>query len=233
MLFSRRNVRIVTAVFLAPLALAAVMQTGLSLQPPQGAATAASGESAIESLPREATARSSRAPERASPFVLVVEPLEPWRRLPPVPPSAPLPSHALIVPVQGIAAADLVDTFAQPRSDVRRHLAIDILAPTGTPILAAVDGEVVRLFRGGKGGLTIYAIDPAGEYVYYYAHLDSYAQGLEEGATIRQGDVIGYVGHTGNAHESAPHLHFAIWQQRPGSSGWGGRPVNPYLALTR
>lgn len=169
--------------------------------------------------------------DEASPFVLVVEPLAP--RLPPVPPSAPLPRYPLIVPVQGVSASELIDTFSQPRGNVRRHLAIDILAPTGTPVIAATDGTVVRLHRGGKGGLTVYIVGPAGDYVYYYAHLDAYADGLEAGVSVRQGDAIGYVGHTGNAHEDAPHLHFAIWQQRPGASGWGGRAVNPYLALTR
>jgi peptidoglycan LD-endopeptidase LytH len=165
------------------------------------------------------------------PFVLVVEPLAP--RLPAVPPSAPLPREGLVIPVAGVTTADLVNSFAEPRGDARRHLAIDILAPTGTPVLAAADGRVVRMRHSARGGLTIYATGPTGDYVYYYAHLDAYAEGLEEGALIRQGEVIGYVGHTGNAHEDVPHLHFAIWLRRPGSSGFGGRPVNPYLALTR
>lgn len=172
------------------------------------------------------------APVADSSLLLTVEPLIPANALPDAPPSAPRPAYALIVPVEGIQPGDLVDSFEQPRGTHRRHLAIDILAPTGTPVLAAARGTVLRLHSSGKGGRTIYIADPAGEYTYYYAHLDSYADDLAAGKTVEQGDVIGYVGHTGNAHEDAPHLHFAIWRHRAGGSTWGGSPVNPFLALT-
>jgi peptidoglycan LD-endopeptidase LytH len=173
---------------------------------------------------------SSPEPTADSSLILRVDPLLPL--LPAAPPSAPPPPYALVVPVEGVAPADLYDSFEQPRGTDRRHLAIDILAPTGTPVLAAAAGTVLRLHASGKGGLTVYIADPAGEYTYYYAHLHGYAEGLVAGARVEQGQVIGYVGHTGNAHEDAPHLHFAIWRHRPGGSTWGGSPVNPYLALT-
>lgn len=165
--------------------------------------------------------------------VLAVEPLVPVSSLPGLPASAPLPPYPVVVPVAGVSVAELVDTFAEARGTDRRHLAIDILAPTGTPVLAAASGRVLRMHRSPRGGITLYLVDHQDGYVYYYAHLDAYAADLRVGDDVEAGQLIGYVGHTGNAHESVPHLHFAIWQQRPGGSGWGGRPVNPYLALKR
>lgn len=168
-------------------------------------------------------------------FRLIVEPIVPAPRLPGVPPSAALPPYPLLIPVAGVSADQLVDTFAHPRGEEhdRLHLAIDIGAPTGTPVLAAASGVVVRKMNGGKGGISVYMLDDDGRYIYYYAHLDRFAVGLREGQRVEQGDVIGYVGYTGNAHQDAPHLHFAIWKTRPGRSALGGPAVNPYLALTR
>jgi peptidoglycan LD-endopeptidase LytH len=165
--------------------------------------------------------------------VLTVEPFIPQRDLPPVPMSAALPSQRLLIPVAGVAAADLQDSFGQARGSSRRHLAIDIPAPTGTPVVAAVDGKVIRKHHSAKGGITLYITGPDGRFIYYYAHLSTYADGLQEGDRVEQGQVVGYVGHSGNADPSLPHLHFAIWQRRVGGSHWGGVPVNPYLALTQ
>ncbi|HVE72891.1 MAG TPA: M23 family metallopeptidase [Thermoanaerobaculia bacterium] len=138
----------------------------------------------------------------------------------------------LLVPVSGVAAEDLHDNFEQPRSGGRTHRAIDILAPRGTPVVAAVDGTIRKLFTSKAGGLTIYQFDRDENRLYYYAHLDAYANGLAEGAVVSQGTVIGYVGTTGNARET-PHLHFSIEDLPPTKEWWKGSPVNPYPLLTK
>lgn len=143
----------------------------------------------------------------------------------------PLRSLDLIVPVEGITAAQLEDHFTDARSEGRRHEAVDIMAPRGTPVLAAESGRIVKLFESEKGGLTVYQFDKQDELCYYYAHLDRYADGLAEGQAVAQGEVIGYVGHTGNADPSAPHLHFAIFQLGPERHWWQGVPINPYPHL--
>jgi len=143
---------------------------------------------------------------------------------------APHATGALIIPVQGVVATDLRDDFNQPRSDGRTHGALDILAPHGTPVIAAVDGTIRKLFFSGAGGITIYQFDRAEERVYYYAHLDRYADGLAEGLFVPQGTVIGYVGATGNAH-GTNHLHFAIELLPPTKEWWKGTPVDPYPLL--
>ena len=123
------------------------------------------------------------------------------------------------MPVEGVDPADLRDNFSEQRGGSRTHEAIDILARRDTPVLAVADGTVAKLWQSVPGGITIYHFDSAGRYCYYYAHLERYARGLSEGDILRRGDVIGYVGATGNA--SIPHLHFEI---HPG----GGAAVNPY-----
>jgi murein DD-endopeptidase MepM/ murein hydrolase activator NlpD len=138
----------------------------------------------------------------------------------------------LLIPVQGVSAGDLRDDFSDPRSGGRRHEAIDILAPYGTPVMAAVDGTIRKLFRGGAGGITIYQFDRTEDRVYYYAHLDRYAEGLAEGLFVPQGTVIGYVGTTGNAH-GTPHLHFAVELLPPSKEWWKATPIDPYPLLTR
>jgi peptidoglycan LD-endopeptidase LytH len=136
-----------------------------------------------------------------------------------------LGERTLVVPVAGVDASSLRDDFDEARGS-RRHEAIDILAPRGTPVLAVDDGTVRKLFKSVPGGLTIYQFDKAETYCFYYAHLDGYAPGLHEGQPLRQGDVIGYVGATGNA--PVPHLHFTIFELGPGKRWWEGRPVNPF-----
>src|SRR5690606_23377451 len=118
------------------------------------------------------------------------------------------------------------------RGSDRSHEALDIMATRGTPVLAAVDGHIEKLFDSVPGGLTIYQFDRAGRHAYYYAHLDRYAAGLEEGDAVQQGEVIGYVGSTGNANDEAPHLHFAIFVLGPEKRWWEGTAVNPYPLLT-
>lgn len=144
------------------------------------------------------------------------------------------PSPAdLLIPVQGKSAADLTDTFIDARSEGRSHDAIDIMAAAGTPVLAVADGHVEKLFDSARGGLTIYQFEPSGRYAYYYAHLQRYADGLAEKQSIKRGQVIGYVGSTGNADPAAPHLHFAIFLLGPERRWSEGTAINPYQALAR
>ncbi len=138
----------------------------------------------------------------------------------------------LVVPVLGIDVASLSDNFEQMRGGGRRHNALDIMAPRGTPVVAAVDGTIRKLFNSKAGGLTLYQFDRGEERVYYYAHLDRYADGIAEGLFVQQGRVIGYVGTTGNAAPDAPHLHFSVEVLTPTKEWWKGSPVNPYLLLT-
>jgi len=137
-----------------------------------------------------------------------------------------------IVPVIGILPAELHDNYTQPRGSGRVHNALDIMAPRGTPVVAAVDGTIRKLFNSRAGGLTIYQFDDAEERVYYYAHLERYADGIAEGLVVRQGTVIGYVGTSGNAAPDAPHLHFSVELLPPTKEWWKGTPVNPYPLLT-
>jgi len=140
-------------------------------------------------------------------------------------------ASGLLLPVQGITAAQLQDTFTDARSEGRVHDAIDILAPEGTPVLAVADGTVEKLFDSERGGLTVYQFEPGGTYCYYYAHLQRYADGLAEKKAVKRGEVIGYVGHTGNASPDAPHLHFEIHRLGPEKQWWKGESLNPYPVL--
>jgi murein DD-endopeptidase MepM/ murein hydrolase activator NlpD len=137
----------------------------------------------------------------------------------------------IVIPVAGIRAENLKDNFSDARAG-HVHDALDIMAPRGTPVLAAVDGKVRKLFTSRAGGITIYETDTAEEMIYYYAHLDRYASDLTEGKVLRRGDVIGYVGTTGNAPANSPHLHFAISVLPPTKEWWKGEPINPYPILT-
>ena len=145
----------------------------------------------------------------------------------------PLPPGSYAIPVQGVAADELVDTFAQARDGgLRRHDAIDIMAPRGTPVLAATAGTVEKLFDSRKGGLTVYIRGPDDARMHYYAHLDRYADGLAEGQKVAAGQVIGTVGSTGNARDDAPHLHYAVMELAAGDDWWEGTAINPYPLLT-
>lgn len=146
------------------------------------------------------------------------------------PPAAELEDRDLEMPVEGIEAGDLVRSFADKRG-ARRHEAIDILAPMGTPVKAVEDGRIARLFNSKAGGLTIYQFDPTEKFCYYYAHLDRYANGLREKDPVRKGQVIGYVGVTGNAPKDTPHLHFAIFRLTDEKRWWEGVPLDPYDVL--
>jgi peptidoglycan LD-endopeptidase LytH len=150
-----------------------------------------------------------------------------------MPDSAYLRSRALMVPVLGVVPARLYDSFHAARSGSRVHRAVDILAPRGTPVLAADDGRVLRMRWNALGGTTIYALDAGERYVYYYAHLERYASTLYEGKVIAKGEIIGYVGTTGDAPKNIPHLHFQIMKRPNAARWWDGPPIDPvpYLML--
>ena len=133
-------------------------------------------------------------------------------------------------PIVGLTAGDLHDTFDQTRGR-GPHEAIDIMEPRGTPVHAVVDGTIAKLFLSKPGGNTIYLFDQAGEFCYYYAHLDRYAPNLREGMHVSRGQVIAFVGSTGNASPEAPHLHFTIFKLEPEKRWWKGSPINPYPVL--
>jgi murein DD-endopeptidase MepM/ murein hydrolase activator NlpD len=138
--------------------------------------------------------------------------------------------NAIMIPVAGVVRTDLRDTFGAARTG-HRHEALDIMAARGTPVLAAVDGTIRKLFTSAAGGLTIYEFDGAETMNYYYAHLDAYAIGLREGNHVKRGEVIGYVGTTGNAPANAPHLHFAMTIVPPTKEWWKGQAIDPYPIL--
>jgi murein DD-endopeptidase MepM/ murein hydrolase activator NlpD len=205
---------------------------------PQSAA-AATSPSPVEAVPSPVVitpvslppAGNLTVPDLALP--ISVEPL-PIASTPVTTTTAPAvqpPSASLLIPVTGIQANALTDTFSDARSGGRVHDAIDIMAPRGTPVIAADDGKVVKLFNSKQGGLTVYQFDPSATYAYYYAHLDSYAPGVVEGRQLRRGDLIGYVGSSGNASPDAPHLHFAIFVLGPEKNWWQGTAINPYPLL--
>ena len=142
--------------------------------------------------------------------------------------------HPLMVPVEGVAPRQLRDSFNEARDGGRTHRATDILAPRGTPVVAAIDGEVIQLKQSVAGGLTAYLTDDQHRYIYYYAHLDRYSDKLPETVRIKQGFVIGYVGTTGNAPPNTPHLHFQAMRLAPDQRDWwNGTPVDVRSFITR
>jgi hypothetical protein len=203
----------------------APMASPAALAAPGRAVPAAVASTASAPAPATATAAAtpSATPGATSPAAAAPEP-------------ARADGTGLLLPVQGITAAQLQDTFTDARSEGRVHDAIDILAPAGTPVLAVADGTIEKLFDSDRGGLTVYQFEPGGRYCYYYAHLQRYADGLAEKQQVKRGQVIGYVGSTGNA-SPAPALRnpYAgpgkavvegpIAQPVPGSAGGPGAAV--------
>lgn len=142
-----------------------------------------------------------------------------------------LRSRRLLLPVATIRPEQLSDSFDEARDGSRRHHAIDILAPRGTPVLAADSGRILRVSWNSAGGNTIYATDAESRIVYYYAHLDRYREGLAAGMPIARGDTLGFVGTTGNAPKDIPHLHFQIMRMAHDGKYWNGEPIDPYPLL--
>jgi peptidoglycan LD-endopeptidase LytH len=139
-----------------------------------------------------------------------------------------VPNGRLRVPIDGEDIESFKHGFSEVRDGVRPHEAVDMLAPRNTPVHAVDNGTIAKLFTSKAGGLTIYQYDPAGRLCYYYAHLERYADGLKDGQAISQGDVIGYVGTTGNAPANTPHLHFAVFELNADKHWWQGKPIDPY-----
>jgi murein DD-endopeptidase MepM/ murein hydrolase activator NlpD len=148
-----------------------------------------------------------------------------------VDPIADLKGRDLELPVKGADDDDIKDMFDDMRGGSRRHEALDILAPRNTPVVAVEDGTIARLFFSKAGGITIYQADPTNTYIYYYAHLEKYVDGLKEGQKVKRGELIGYVGTTGNAPPNTPHLHFAIFKMTDEKRWWEGTPINPFQVL--
>lgn len=144
------------------------------------------------------------------------------------------PALRISLPIKDLKASDIHDTFNDRRGGgTRPHEAADIMAPRGTPVLAVNDGKIEKLFLSKPGGNTIYQFDPTERYCYYYAHLDRYEPGIEAGRIVHRGERIAYVGSTGNADPSAPHLHFEIHELTPEKHWWQGTPINPYPYLLK
>ncbi|MGH9834657.1 MAG: M23 family metallopeptidase [Blastocatellia bacterium] len=203
----------------------------------------------------DAASTSPLAPEarrspRASPVIgqSPTAPTAPTAPLPPAPPvghetpenrDAARPAETpvlikpgeLMIPVAGIGPEQLRDTYNESRSEGRTHNALDIMASCDTPVVAALAGKIIKLFRSERGGVTIYQMSADDRTVYYYAHLARYADGLAEGRLAQQGEVIGYVGDTGNVVPGACHLHFAIWTVADPKRYWHGENINPYPLL--
>lgn len=219
----------------AVLALCAGLVIGLWFKPaattqPVAVSPPVTAPVASQPAPVVAVADAVSAPSPASPAlapntsqtVIPADPSDPSNL-------SQLRGRNLTLPVTGISAAQLNDTYTQARAAGAPHEALDVMASRGTPVLAVEDGRIAKLFLSKPGGITLYQFDPGGEYAYYYAHLDRYADDIVEGASVRKGQVIAYVGSTGNALPDAPHLHFAIFRLGPERQWWRGTPVNPFL----
>lgn len=144
-----------------------------------------------------------------------------------------LRERGLLVPVKGISASQIPDTYDAPRDGVRVHNAQDILAKRGTPVLAADDGTILHIGTNALGGNVVWAADPSGRFAFYYAHLDRYAKGLHDGQTLSRGEVIGYVGTTGNSPKDTPHLHFQVVRIVSGKRYSDGPSLNPLPLFTQ
>lgn len=203
-----------------------------TVQPSPGPRSSGAPADASPSIAQAPASRSGAPPSQDAapllpPLVPVPGPVLSEAQLLPTP-AGP---RRLAIPVAGVKAADLRDTFDETRSGDRKHEAIDILAPRSTPVLAVDDGKIEKLFWSQRGGTTAYQFDPTRTYAYYYAHLDAYAPGLVAGQELKRGDLIGYVGTSGNAPPETPHLHFQIFRLTPEKRWWEGQAIDPYPFL--
>jgi murein DD-endopeptidase MepM/ murein hydrolase activator NlpD len=213
----------VLALFLVAYAIGA---SRVEVTPEAGAPAGNDWISPSPDAPRAADQAGATGPVPPPPSVAVPPEPEPGAD------ARPLSNRRLLIPVAGVGPRQLSPSFDVARGS-RRHEALDIMAPRGTPVLAVEDGTIAKLFTSKAGGLTVYQFDSSGRYAYYYAHLDRYAEGLREGGRISRGDPIGTVGSTGNASPDAPHLHFAIFALGPERRWWEGEPIDPYPILSR
>lgn len=199
---------------------------------PSGPAPESEAAAASRPRPREPRTAERRDPVRDA---IVRAAAKEERSTPPAPALDDIahiaPGASLAVPVRGVRPEQLRDSYDHPRSGGRQHHAIDIMAPRGTPVVAAADGTIRRLRQGGIGGITIYQLGTDGRTLYYYAHLERYAAGLAEGQTVRRGQIIAYVGDTGNAGAGNYHLHFSVGYLTDPARWWESENVNPYPLL--
>ncbi len=206
----------------------AVVTPGATAVPPPAAVPAPNSAAAINGQLPGAPVVAPDLTEADLP----VRPSEPVP-VPAVNGAADVPAGKLMVPVEGVTFSQLTDTYNAPRGTERHHEALDIMAPKGTRVFAVADGKVAKLFTSVPGGLTVYQFEPTEKFAYYYAHLDKYADGIKEGMELKRGDLVGYVGVTGNSDPKAPHLHFAVVQLTPEKQWWKGTPVNPYPLMAQ
>ena len=203
-----------------------------TLELPSGAVASDGVAQPVKVSPTATAALPAAAavPDAPAASVPNVTPAIPATGAPPAVPAAPAEARTalLLIPVAGVKTGQLTDTYDQARGQERRHEALDIMAPLGTQVVAAADGRVAKLFNSKPGGVTLYQFDATEKFAYYYAHLDRYASGIAEGMLLKRGDLIGYVGATGNADPAAPHLHFAVFALTPEKKWWQGAPLNPY-----
>lgn len=192
------------------------------------ASATAEAEAAPQATEQSSPAQTPLQPENSSTPAAVSIPTPPSTSAPLISPAAPFSSTALLVPVAGVRPDQLRDTYQEARSEGRSHDAIDIPAPRGTPVLAAADGRIVKFFNSEKGGITIYQLSVDEKMVYYYAHLERYADGLREGHFARRGELLAYVGDTGNAGQGNYHLHFSVAILSHPKRYWAGTNINPY-----
>jgi murein DD-endopeptidase MepM/ murein hydrolase activator NlpD len=174
-------------------------------------------------------ARGNVAPEDANtvaPGTVAPSTLAPV--ITPVPTIGVSTGGRLRMPIDGVSVDAMKGGFYETRGSSRPHEAVDLLAPRNTPVHAVEDGTIAKLFNSKAGGITIYETDPTGRLVYYYAHLERYADGLHEGQHVSQGDVIGYVGTSGNAPKNTPHLHLAVFETGGDKRWWKGTALDPY-----
>ena len=178
---------------------------------------------------------SAPGPIDETPHAVVEAPAPTTGRTGIIPPAAPesraLSARNLTMPVEGVEPDRLVRSFHDAREGGREHEALDILAPRNTPVVAVEDGTIAKLFFSKAGGNTVYQFDPSKSYCYYYAHLERYADGLAEGQSVRRGQILGYVGTSGNAPKDTPHLHFAVFRLTPEKHWWEGTPIDPFDIL--
>lgn len=206
--------------------------------PPAPSTATAEGLPSAPAMPADSKLPAASTPQLNAPAAPGTVPAAPATTMPPTASAATpagMPNLKLYSPIAGLQPKEIQDTFNDARTGggAHTHEATDILAPRGTPVLAVSDGTIKKLFNSKTGGITIYQFDPTEQYSYYYAHLDRYADGLKEGQKVKAGDRIGFVGSTGDASPSTPHLHFGIFELGPEKNWWQGKPINPYMFLTR
>lgn len=209
----------------APAAVPALVRRGLIAVAVVAGVGCAPVSPATEPAPRPAETAAPAAPAPVTPTMPSAAPITPVDSA-----RVALGPRRLLVPVAGVDPHDIPDSFRAPRG-ARTHGAVDIMAPRGTPVVSADSGSVLRVSENRAGGLTVYAVDPERRLVYYYAHMDGYADGIAPGRALSRGDTIGFVGTTGNAPRDIPHLHFQIMLMHPAGRYWAGTPVDPLPLL--